>query len=217
MFDRPGVRTGIRLAGLVSVCLAAWYGWTRVDWYDYFPATPPDSHGETIDHPHTELLSHTIDGVDTLERGATVTAGQFFAVASRLRLDPAFWVFPLPPGVTMLMSPGELARLREKESTKRRCVVEVEIFRKSWLANGEKRVHHFTGTTTQDGKETFRTEANVVLTRPGDYLVRVRVGEQKPQKESAMRLPPVMNQRIVRTFLLHVDMPAPEEEKPSSS
>jgi hypothetical protein len=213
MFDRAHLRLGLRLAGLISLSLAAWYAWTRVDWYDYSAAVPPDSPGETVDDPHAELLSVTIDGEEPSDAGAKVTAGILFSVESRLRLDPDHWVYPMSQGNALRMRPSELARLREKQSTRSECAVHVEIVRKSWLAAGEKRVLRFSGTTERDGRETIRCTADVPLFRPGVYLVRVRIGEQKPLTTMAARLPPILNERTLKTFLLHVVMPEPAMEK----
>jgi hypothetical protein len=202
MFNSPWFRRGLWSAAVVGIIVAGWYGWFRVDWYDFYPAVPPDDAGKIVDDPRTQLLKLTLNDSDPTENQPTVTAGEYFEIAGRLKLDPEYWAIPMTMAQIHSLPPKELDRIQAKEAEKVRCVVLMSFIRKSWLSSGEKQVKHLLGTAVRSGKQEIRWTARGFLAYPGVYLVRISVGERQPFLRLDEGFPKISNQRILRTFLL---------------
>jgi hypothetical protein len=207
MVNSLWLRHGLWSAAFVGLAVGVWYSWFRVDWYDFFPAVPPDHAGAIADDPHTQLLTLTLNGSDPTEDQPTVTAGEYFEIAGRIKLDPEYWAIPMTMAQIHSLSPKELDRVQAKEAEKVRCVVHMNFIRKSWLSPGEKQVKQLLGTDVRSGKEEIRWTARGYLAYPGVYRVRISVGERKPFLRRTDEFPRISNERILKTFLLKVDPP----------
>ena len=206
MIDSDWVRCGLRMFGVLFLMAVCGYGWFGVDWYDYFPAEPPDELGNIPTDSHSEVLEVLVNTDDAMNDHPHVGAGDSFQMKGRLKLDPQYWAIPLTQGQSISLPKEQLERIRIENQKKVRPVVSIDVVCKSWLNPGDKVVNSLLGTVDRVNKEEIAWKTSGTLLRPGVYLVRLRISEQDsaPRKMNDP-IPESMNKRLVQRFLLEVN------------